>query len=401
MGLLADGALPAWLPALLQAHLRRERHHKCIEAALRLLALAPASALGPSPPENLNPSPTLPATGAHAAQRHGPDAAGMAADGPAAAASPCGSPMLGSGDGNAVGGAGGWRGMLAQLQSTQHPHLRARSLLGLGTALAPLAAALRRHDDTAGRSAECPAEQRPSRDPGSCGADVTAEQERRGEGGEGGKAVEEKACATHCPAKQPATASCQVAPQNSRGLSAAQAVPGDAAAAVAALLGAARRHGAPAEPHEMREAAARALGASGLLLELPRLAPAPQPARGRAERASDGPAGGTTAPQQARRLDEGAGGSSAFDEQASGSLQGERPTEGAQETGVATAAHGGAECPNGAGGYGQAGGPGRGGVLGEAAVEAWALMLALLEDDEEQVAHGLADDFLCPWPQKQ
>lgn len=417
----AGGTVPAWLPALLRALLQRERHHKCVSGALHLLAMAAA----PQPAQRAPPgAPTSGGTdGAPAALAlRVPDAredssgaaaaaalAGVAGDvsapSPGSVASGTGIHMPGArGDSAAVAGAGGaaaapgprsapppagWRALLAQLEGARHADVRTRALLGLGAALPPLIAALRqawppsepgsapeshsaeeraaeggpdgdsedvrggglaqRTDGNGMCSGRAPGDGGQGRDAAQTAParDASSAPDAGLEGGECGRAASRAEAYREGPESGSGPATGGRSPP-SADLRAGAAEPADAAAAVAALLRAAARCGEPAAPREVREAAAGALAASGLLLELPALTC------------------GRAAGHGAGMACESNGGAAA----------------GAAEPGDATGV---------VDDDGRAGAPGRARVLEEAAVEAWAATLALMEDEEEEVR-----DSSCP-----
>ena len=434
----AGGAAPAWLPVLLRALLQRERHHKCVSGALHLLALAAApqpaqrAPPGASTAGGANGTPAAPALRAPGAREDSSGAAAAAAAAGAAGAASAPGPLSvaagagptthlpgarGMGSGAAVaapvaGAAGaaaalippgaappaGWRALLEQLEGARHADVRARALLGLGAALPPLVATLRqarlpsepgiaRGWHGAGEQA---AEGGPAGSSDGHGMAGAAEEARAGgldprtdsngmcsrrlyanssqgrdeaqpalprdaafaldaglEGGGCGRAgLRAETCREGLGSGSGSAAGGRPLP--SVDLRAGATGQADALAAVAALLRAARRCGEPAAPREVREAAVGALAASGLLLELP------APASGRATGRGASPACKAN------------GGAAA----------------GAAEPGNVT----GVMYEDG-----RAGAPGCSRVLEEAAVEAWAAMLALMEDDEEEVR-----DSSCP-----
>ena len=415
--------MPAWLPVLLCALLQRERHHKCVSGALHLLALAAAPQPAQrAPPEaytagGANGTPAAPALRAPGAREDSSGAAAAAAAAGVAGAASAPGPLSvaagagptthlpgarGDGSGAAVaapvaGAAGaappaGWRALLEQLEGARHADVRARALLGLGAALPPLVATLRqarlpsepgiaRGSHGAGERA---AEGGPAGGSDGHGMAGAAEEARAGgldprtdsngmcsgrpsanssqgrdeaqpalprdasfapdaglEGGECGRAgLRAETCREGLGSGSGSAAGGRPLP--SVDLRAGATGQADALAAVAALLRAARRCGEPAAPHEVREAAVGALAASGLLLELP--APASGRATGRGASTACKPNGGAAA--------------------------------GAAEPGDIT----GVMYEDG-----RPGAPGCSRVLEEAAVEAWAAMLASMEDEEEEV----------------
>ena len=396
----AGGTVPAWLPALLQALLGRERHHKCISGAMHLLALAAAL------PPGQRALPGAPALGDPGSTSQA-DSSGA---GVASAAAAVGGAAVAPGAGSAAPPAG-WRGLLEQLEGARHADVRVRALLGLGAALPPLVAALRRarpspeagatpgsdsaeegaaagmpagraahrrHVDLEqgyaggvrriyGRGEACAAEEAGAGEPalrtdshGMCGGRPPAH-------GIQGRETAQTASAGDAPwapaaglrggtcgqAARRAGACDEDSGSGSRPGTGGRSLPcdrlhagdaelADAGAAVAALLRAARRCGEPAMPREVRGAATGALAASGLLLELP--APAGERPTGRCASAACASIEGATA-----------------------------------------AATGPGDVTGLVDGGGRAGALGRGRVSEEAAVEAWAMMLTLMEDEEEEV----------------
>jgi hypothetical protein len=355
-----DAPALALLAPLLRAHLQRERHPECVKAALRLLAAERA----PGAPGAPGPSPVAQLGGAAAAARPaaaaapgstalgGPDAGlctqpddllDAAARGPAAAAaqgeSRGGHPALESGDSDVAGGwdlragppggggagpAADWRGLAAQLDATRHPGVRARCLLGLGAAVAPLVAALQRQKwgtctITKRRpEGDAQAHLAGANDEPSCAPNAAGSSGRQGAldeaGGSRGSGAQDGAGAA---ADNAASASASERGSAAGGASAgahlaAGAQPAGAAAAVRALLGAAGEAAAPAQPLEVREAAAGALGASGLLLQLPPAAGLHPPAAHDPESGADArPAGGAAPANDAEHAACGRGASAA------------------------------------------------------------------------------------------
>jgi len=490
-----DAPTLAWLPPLLHAHLQRERHPECVKAALRLLA----AEREPGAPGVPGPSPAAQPGGAAAAARPtaaaaapggaaagGPDAGlrtqpdkvlDSEARGPAAAAtqgeSRGGRPASESGDDDAAGGwqpragppggsaagpAADWRGLAAQLDATRHPGVRARCLLGLGAAAAPLVAALqrqqlsactltkRRPEDDA-QACLAGAEGEPSWAPGT--ADSSGRRGAPDEAGgcrgsqipDGTGAAADGAAGTGASERGSAAGGASAGAELAAG-----ARPAGAAAAVSALLDAAVQAAAPAQPLEVREAAAGALGASGLLVQLPPAAGLHRPALRVPHNPESGadtrPAGGAAPAAGAERAaggrglsaarhpggcaasagaSDGAGARGAKERAGNGAasgpedrpppasplLQGGRPQRGAEDAhsspgrsrcapahalgnggpaGGSGDREGRACAPESSGrpGDGPACAPAGGGSLAEAAVEAWAALLALLEDDEEE-----------------
>jgi len=503
-----DAPTLAWLPPLLHAHLHRERHPECVKAALRLLAAErePGAPRAPRPRPAAQPGGAAAAARPTAAAAPGGAAAGApgaglrtqsdetldsAARGPAAAAtqgeSRGGRPALGSAGGDAAGGwqpragppggsaagpAADWRGLAAQLDATRHPGVRARCLLGLGAAAAPLVAALqrqqlsactltkRRPEDDA-QACLAGAEGEPSWAPGT--ADSSGRRGAPDEAGgcrgsqipDGTGAAADGAAGTGASERGSAAGGASAGAELAAG-----ARPAGAAAAVSALLDAAVQAAAPAQPVEVREAAAGALGASGLLVQLPPAAGLHRPALRVPHNPKSGadmrPAGGAAPAAGAERAAGGRGSSAACHPRgcagsgvasdgagaraggaeeragngaasgpedrprpASPLLQGERPQRGAED---AHSSPGRSRCApaHALGNGGPAGGsgdrevracapessgrpgdgpacaPAGGGGLAEAAVEAWAALLALLEDDEEEARPGRVPGLAHP-----